>query len=113
MSLNDIIPVDVLFGEPSKHGSKKNKKKVDRIALASPLMRIPKMDVQVARDLIDIGINELYELEGRAAESLFDEIKKIRPDTPLYRMAHIRMAIYFSENDDPDPKKLHPSEWEE
>ena len=67
-------------------------------------MRIPKMDVQVARDLIDIGINELYELEGRAAESLFDEIKKIRPDTPLYRMSHIRMAIYFSENDDPDPK---------
>ena len=49
MSLNDIIPVDVLFGEPSKHSSKKNKKKVDRIALASPLMRIPKMDVQVAR----------------------------------------------------------------
>ena len=60
----------------------KKKKKVDRVALASPMMRIPRLDIQVARDLIDIGVKELYELEGRAAESLFEEIKKLRPDTP-------------------------------
>ena len=48
-------------------------------------MRIPRMDVLVARDLIDVGINEIYELQGRSAESIMEEIRKIRPETPDYR----------------------------
>jgi hypothetical protein len=110
MAINDIIPLDALFGGEN---TKKKKKKVDRIALSSPLMRIPRMDVFVARDLIDIGIKELYEIQGRSAESLFEEIKKLRPDTPDYRLAYLRMAIYFSENEPADPKMLHPSLWTE
>ena len=110
MAINDIIPLDALFGKEKNTGKKK--KKVDRIALASPMMRVPRLDIQVARDLIDIGVKELYELEGRAAESLFEEIQKLRPETPKYRIAHLRMAIYFAENDSPDPQKLHPCEWE-
>ncbi len=108
MAINDIIPVDMIFdGEESR----KKKKKVDRIALSSALMRIPKMDILVARDLIDIGINEIFEIQGRSAESLFEEIRKIKPDTPTYRLAYLKMAIYYSENDPADPKLLHPSEW--
>jgi hypothetical protein len=110
MAINDIIPLDALFGGEN---TKKKKKKVDRIALSSPLMRIPRMDVFVARDLIDIGIKELYEIQGRSAESLFEEIKKIRPNTPDYRLAYLRMAIYFSENEPADPKMLHPNLWTE
>ena len=106
MAIEDIIPLDALFGGEN---TKKKKKKVDRIALSSPMMRIPRMDVLVARDLIDIGVKELYELQGRSAESLFEEIKKMRSDTPEYRLAFIRMAIYFAENDPADPKMLHPS----
>ena len=109
MAINEIIPLDALFGREKNSGKKK--KKVDRVALASPMMRVPRLDIQVARDLIDIGVKELYELEGRAAESLFEEIKKVRPDTPEYRLAHIRMAIYFAETDTPAPQKLHPCEW--
>ena len=52
--------------------------------MQSAIMRIPRMDVRVARDLIDIGIREIYELEGRSAESIFDEIKDLRPETPTY-----------------------------
>ena len=37
-------------------GGKQRKKKVDREAMQSAIMRIPRMDVRVARDLIDIGI---------------------------------------------------------
>ena len=44
-----------------------------------------RMDVLVARDLIDVGINEIYELQGRSAESIMEEIRKIRPETPDYR----------------------------
>ena len=102
-----VQALDGILNKPKK------KKKVDRIALSSPLMRIPRMDVLVARDLIDIGCKELYEMQGRSAESLFEEIQKIRPSTPSYRLAFIRMAIYFAENEDADPKLLHPSLWEE
>ena len=111
MALNDIIPIDALFGNNPAKGSKK--KKIDREALSSSIMRIPRMDVRVARDLIDIGIKELYEVQGRSAESLFEEIQKLRPETPEYRLAFLRMGIYFSENDPPDPKMLHPQEWQD
>jgi len=111
MAIEDIIPMDALFGGEGTNNRSKKKKKVDRIALSSPMMRIPRMDVLVARDLIDIGVKELYELQGRSAESLVEEIKKMRSDTPEYRLAFIRMAIYFAENDPADPKMLHPSLW--
>ena len=115
MALEDIIPLDALFGKEPKFGptARKKKKKVDREALSSPMMRIPRMDVLVARDLIDIGMKELYQLRGRSAESLFEEIQKIREDTPEYRLAYLRMAIYYAENDQPDPKLLHPQEWQD
>jgi hypothetical protein len=112
MSINDIIPLDALLGGEDLN-NKKKKKKVDHIALSSPVMRIPRMDVLVARDLVDIGIKELYEIQGRSAESLFEEIQKLRPSTPSYRWAYLRMAIYFADNEDPDPKMLHPSLWEQ
>ena len=114
MALEDIIPLDALLGkEPGPGRTGKKKKKVDREALSSPVMRIPRMDVLVARDLIDIGMKELYQLQGRSGESLFEEIRKMRPETPEYRLAYLRMAIYFAENDPPDPKLLHPQEWSE
>jgi hypothetical protein len=71
------------------------------------------MDVLVARDLIDIGIKELYEIQGRSAESIFEEVLKLRAETPTYRLAYIRMAIYFAENENAEPKMLHPSVWVE
>ena len=115
MALEDIIPLDALMGKEPAYGDtpKKKKKKVDRLALSSPMMRIPRMDVLVARDLIDIGIKELYELQGRSAESLFEEICGLRPETPEYRIAYLRMGIYFAENDPPDPAMLHPKAWED
>ena len=120
MSFEDIIPLDALLGKKVKprndnQVSSKDyrKKKVDREAMQSAIMRIPKMDVKVVRDLMDIGVREIYELQGRSAESLMDEIKQIRPETPDYRIAFLRMGIYFSENEIPEPSKLHPSVWQE
>jgi hypothetical protein len=120
MSFEDIVPLDALFGKQTKpmygeNSSSKNgkKKKVDREAMQSAIMRIPRMDVRVARDLIDIGVKEIYELQGRSAESLMDEIKQVRPETPDYRLAYLRMGIYFAENDPPEAIKLHPSVWQD
>ena len=115
MALEDIIPLDAFFNKDPAHGrqARKKKKKVDQEALSSPIMRIPRMDILVARDLIDIGMKEFYQLQGRSAESLFEEIRKLRPKTPEYRLAYLRMAIYYSENDPADPKLLHTQEWQD
>ena len=109
MALNDIIPLDALLGNPRK----KKKKKVDREALASPLMRIPRMDVRAARDLLDIGVRELYQLQGRSAESLYEDVKAKKPESPEYRVPYFRLAIYFAENDEHQPHLLHPKAWED
>ena len=109
MALKDIIPLDALLG-PRKA---KKKKKVDREALSSPLMRIPRMDVRAVRDLLDIGVRELYQLQGRSAESLYEDVKAKKPDSPEYRLPYFRMAIYFAENEEPEPGLLHPQAWED
>ena len=108
MALKDIIPLEAFFGGENP---RKKTKKVDREALASPIMRVPRMDVRAARDLLDIGIRELYQLQGRSAESLMEDIRAKKPDSPEYRLPHLRLAIYFAENEEPDPDKLHPSVW--
>ena len=119
MAIEDIIPLNLLLEKSaeseSQQGSypQKKKKKVDKEALASSFMRIPKMNVTVARDLIDIGIREQFELKGRAPEAIFEEIRKIKPHTPEWTLPFIRMAVYFCEEDNPEPEKLNPEVWKD
>ncbi|HBM85587.1 MAG TPA: hypothetical protein DD423_02150 [Opitutae bacterium] len=89
----------------------KKKKKVDYEALNSALMRIPRMDVVVARNFIDIGIQEIYELQGRAPEVLFEEAKRQQANIPDDRIRYFRMAVYYAEHSDPEQAKLHPDAW--
>jgi hypothetical protein len=89
----------------------KKKKKVDYEALNSALMRIPRMDVAAARNLIDVGIQEIYDLQGRAPEILFEEASRKNPEIPADRIRYFRMAVYYAENESPDRSKLHPDEW--
>lgn len=74
------------------------KKKVDYVALASPFMRINGMKVDAARALLDLKFKEIYELRGRAPESMFDELKKIRlnpPDEEILKC--FKLAVTFAE----------------
>lgn len=87
------------------------KKKVDYEALNSGLMRIPRLPVLVARGLIDIGISEVYELEGRAPEMLLSDIRLKYPDFDPRFLSVIRMAVYYAETPDADPSLLHPDCW--
>lgn len=89
----------------------KKKKKVDIVALNSPLKRIPGMNVSSVRDLIDIGISEIDELKGRSPEALFDEIQSIKEKTPEDRLHYLRLAVYYAESDDPDPNLLEAWQW--
>lgn len=91
----------------------KRRKKVDYEALHSPLKRIPNIDIATVRDLLDIGIRQIHELNGRSPEALFEDIRKLRQDTPPDRLALLRMAVYYAENDPPDVALLHPWKWRE
>ena len=74
------------------------KKKIDHEALASSFMRIPKIDVSTARDLIDLGYREYYELLGRSPQSLYDELTKLRAEIPKDKMKKLRIAVYYAKN---------------
>ena len=88
------------------------KKKVDYEALNSRLMQIPKMDIASARDLLDIGIQDVFELEGRSPDTLFESIKKQKPEVEPKRLWTLRMAVYFAENKNHlDGKKMSHWAW--
>ncbi len=89
----------------------KRKKKVDYEALHSPLNRIPGMQLPTVRDLLDIDIRQVDDLNGRSPEALFEEIQNIRENTPRERLYTLRMAVYYAETPDPDPMLLHPHRW--
>ncbi len=90
---------------------KKKEEKTDYEALNSHFMLIPRMDAGTARDLIDLGFSRTYELAGRSPDVLFDELRKRKPEAPRFKLHLFRMAVYFAETDDPDPRKLCPEAW--
>jgi hypothetical protein len=89
----------------------KKKKKVDYEALNSALMHIPRMDIVAARGLLDVGIREIYDLQGRAPEVLMEEVTRRNPEFSEDHIRYFRMAVYYSENADPETVKMHPDAW--
>jgi hypothetical protein len=87
------------------------KKEADYTALASPFMRIPRLPVEVARDLLDLGLRDIFELQGRAPEALFEDLLRLKPGTPVNRIRFFRLAVYFAETPQPEGYKLHPDAW--
>ena len=91
----------------------KKEKKVDSVALDSAFMRIPKMDIATARDLLDLGFTYPHELSGRSPEALFSDIQRLKKETPPVRLHYFRMAVYYAETPEPEPSKLHPWAWQD
>ena len=87
------------------------KKKVDYEALNSPLMRIPRMNVETARNLMDIGVKDIFQLQGRAPEALFEDALSRTITIPPDRIRYFKMAVYYAEHSDPDKSKLNPDAW--
>lgn len=92
-------------------GMAQKKKKVDYEALQSQWMQIPRMDVVAARALLDLGLRYHHQVIGRAPEVLYEEHRKQHPEAEAELLQRFRMAVYFAENDDRDPRLLHPSAW--
>lgn len=90
---------------------RRKKKEVDMQALQSEFKRIPNLDILTARDLLDIGMRHVHELNGRSPEVLFEQVRLLRPQTPPDRLASIRMAVYYAETPEPDPALMQPHRW--
>ncbi len=82
-------------------------------ALSCSLMRIPRMDIHTVRELMRVGFTEIHQLSGRSPEVIFEEIQKLVPQTPRDRLFHVRMAVYYSETENPNPELLHPWAWKD
>jgi hypothetical protein len=80
-------------------------------ALQSAFMRVPQVGVEAARDLLDLGFTQFYQLAGRAPDALFADLRKRRPDTPPERLAQLRLAVYVAETPVPDRALLHAGAW--
>lgn len=91
------------------------KKKVDYTALMSVFARIPGMNVAAARALLDLGLQHVEDLRGRSPESLYEQLKQLpnHPQAPRELLYAFRLAVYFSETDKPDPKKLQTWHWQD
>jgi hypothetical protein len=91
----------------------KKKRKVDVAALQSEFKcTVPSLDIAVARDLIDCGYFHIDEIRGRSPEVIFEQVKKLRPQTPIDHLWSLRMMIYFAETPEPDRKLMHPHMWQ-
>ena len=74
----------------------------------------PRSGLAVARYLIDAGYTDIFQLQGRSAESLLEEIRKsanLLPEPST--LPALRLAIYFSENQsNPDRTLLNLHAWQ-
>ena len=83
-----------------------------REAVCSPFMRIPRFPAEVARGLIDAGYHRTDQLAGRSPDTLFAEIKaRSKEALGPHVLPALRMAVYYAETDQPDPKKLFLDQW--
>lgn len=92
----------------------RRKRKVDVAALQSEFKRtVPTLSIEAARDLLDCGFKHIDELRGRSPETIFEQVKKLRPDTPKDRVMCYRLMIYFAETPeiDRDRGKRYPSDF--
>jgi len=93
--------------------AEKKKKKIDYEALQSSFMQIPMMKSDIARGLMDIGLQQNYQLAGRAPEVLIDEMLAKHPDlkTMPDLKERVKLAVYFMETSEHEPSKLKLSYW--
>ena len=82
-------------------------------AVTSSFMRVPRLPLDVARDLLDAGYSRLDQLSGRSAESLLAQIQeRNRAADPAVHLPALRLAIYVAETPTPDPKRLFLDQWQ-
>jgi hypothetical protein len=78
------------------------------------LQKIPGVGTSISRDLRDLGIARVADLEGADPEMLFDRLCELRGTRmdPCVRYV-FRCAVYFAEHARPDPELLKWWNWKD
>jgi hypothetical protein len=79
----------------------------------SPLEEIPGIGPKLARDLHDLGLRSVDDLQGQAPEELYGRLMALR-GCPIDRcvLYVFRCAVYYAE-DGRDPQKLKWWNWKD
>ena len=78
------------------------------------LQRIPGVGPSISRDLRDLGVGRVTDLEGADPEALFERLCEVRGTRmdPCVRYV-FRCAVYFAEHSRPDPELLKWWRWKD
>ena len=84
------------------------------VIVLKELQRIPGIGPSLARDLVDLGIQEVAALRGREPEQLYQDLCELRgvhqDRCVLYTF---RCAVYFATEPRPDPERLKWWNWQD
>ena len=78
------------------------------------LQRIPGVGPSISRDLRDLGVGRVADLEGADPDALFDRLCELRGARidPCVRYV-FRCAVYFADHPRPDPTLLNWWHWKD
>lgn len=80
----------------------------------SELLEIPGVGKSIFRDLQNIGINTIADLQGKDPETLYMQSNsyagKVQDRCLLYVF---RCAVYYAEQENPEPEKLKWWNWKD
>lgn len=82
-------------------------------ACISNLQQIPGVGSSIAKDLIDIGIESLTDLEGKNPEDLYKQLEEMNGKTDRCVLYVFRCAVYYATNKIHDPEKLKWWSWKD
>ena len=78
------------------------------------LQIIPGVGKSIAEDLRNIGIHSVADLKGKDPEKLFEMSNRFEGKIQDRCLLYVyREAVYFSENENPNPEKLKWWNWKD
>ncbi len=92
----------------------KNKKRGQYLISDSDLTDIPYVGKSISEDFRRVGITKISDLKGKNPEELYKQIclsQGCQVDRCVLYVC--RSAVYFAENENPDPEKLKWWSWKE
>jgi Pathogenicity locus len=78
----------------------------------SDLQTIPGVGPSIEKDLLDLGIRKVTDLNGKDPEKLYSKICRLRNQQIDRCLLYVfRCAVYFAENKEYDPELLKWWNW--
>ena len=85
-----------------------------RMAVKDELEQIPGVGKSIARDLHQIGIKSVEQLEGKDPEVLYRKLCSFKASPVDRCMLYVlRCAVYYASSEDPDPELLNWWNWKD